>query len=49
MVTFAVVVSGKTSKAALELSEQVGGPAVDGAMLEPGRVVAINSGGLLSG
>ena len=42
------MVSGKASKAALELSEQVGGFAVDSAMLEPGRVVAINSGGLLS-
>ena len=46
-VASAVVVSGKASDVALGLSEQVGDHAVDVAMLEPGRVVAINSVGLL--
>ena len=43
-----MVVSGKASDVALGLLERVGDHAVDVAMLEPGRVVAINSGGLLS-
>jgi hypothetical protein len=43
-----VVVSGKASDVALGLSERVGDHAVDVATLEPGRFVAINSGGLLS-